>query len=385
MIRIQDNKDCCGCTACASICAHSAIKMVTRGLGFTYPVVDESRCVDCGMCNKVCSFHSGYNRYDNYETPLIYGCRHKDINELQDSQSGALATAIMEKFLERPGVVYGVAYDNALNVVHKRVTTLTECRAFKGSKYVQSDLTGIFQCVFKDLRNGANVLFFGTPCQIAGLKSFIPGRYHDGLLLVDNICHAVPSPALWRSYREWVERKYHKKVVKTNFRNKEFGWHSHIETFTFDDNSSVSRESFKNLFYNHLIVRPSCSTCYFTNLKRVADITIGDFWGWEKTHSKWNDNKGVSLALINTPIGERFFNSLDDYIDRETASIEECMQPQLIKPIEIDERKLRDVEKRFSRRGYYSVAYKYGDVGYHHKINSNVVRIFKAICQLIKR
>lgn len=383
MIRIKDKRDCCGCTACASICPQSAISMLPDKLGFTYPNVDEAKCVECGLCERVCEFHEGYNRYDNYEEPLVYACRHKDIKELNDSQSGALATAIMECFMEKPGVVYGVAYDKDLSIIHKRVTSLSECKEFKGSKYVQSDLTGVFKNVLSDLKKGERVLFLGTPCQVAGLKSFIPSKYHKELLLVDNVCHAVPSPALWKSYREWIENKYKKRVVKTVFRDKQFGWHSHKETFVFDDNSSISRESFKNMFYSHLIVRRSCSSCFFTNYKRVSDITVGDFWGWEKTYSEWNDNKGVSLAFVNSAKGDFIFKELKNYIDVIESSVEECAQPQLFHPIKIDEKTICDVEKRFLRKGYYSVAYKYGDVGFHHVINRNAFKIYKSICQLI--
>ena len=382
MIKIIDKRDCCGCTACASICPHSAITMEPDSLGFCYPKVHPEKCVECGLCEKVCAFHKEYNRYDNYQEPFVYGCRHKDIKELESSQSGALATAIMQKFLEKRGVVYGVSYDSGLNIIHKRATSLSECLAFKGSKYVQSDLTDVFKSVLNDLKNGERVLFLGTPCQVAGLKSYIPSKYHNELLLVDNVCHAVNSPAIWKSYCEWLEKKYSKKIVKTDFRDKSFGWHSHLETLTFEDNSSVSRESFKNLFYDHLIVRRSCSSCFFTNFDRVSDITVGDFWGWENNHSDWCDNNGVSLALINSPKGEQFFTSLQNLIDTVPSSTLECVQPQLCHPIGIDEKKLEDVEKRFMRRGYYSIALKYGDAGFH-QASRTVIKLLKLVCRRI--
>ena len=382
MIIIKDRRDCCGCTACASVCPYGAITMEPDKLGFRYPKVDEDKCVECGLCEKVCAFHEGYNRQGNFEEPLVYGCRHKDRKELETSQSGALATAIMQKFLEMPGVVYGVAYDRDLEIVHKRATSLTECLAFKGSKYVQSDLTGVFKDVFDDLKNGERVLFLGTPCQVAGLKSFIPSRYYDQLLLVDNVCHAVNSPAIWKAYCKWIEKKHKKQIVKTDFRNKSFGWHSHCETFTFDDNTSVSRETFKNLFYDHLTVRRSCSSCFFANLKRVSDITVGDFWGWENSHSDWNDNKGVSLALINSEKGQKYFTGLQSYLETVPSDTSECMQPQLCGPIEIDDKKLSDVEKRFVHQGFYSVAYKYGYVGFLAMIRS-AVKLLKSICRRI--
>ena len=378
MINITDKRNCCGCTACANICAHGAISMESDALGFYYPVVSINKCVDCGLCEKICQFKENYNRYQNFEKPKIYGCRHKDINELDKSQSGAASWGLIQAFLLDKGVVYGVAFETVKHIVHKRAKTIEECEAFRGSKYVQSDLCGVFSSVLIDLQDDKRVLFFGTGCQIAGLKSFIPQSLQKNLFTVDIVCHATPSPEFWRQYIEYFEKKRNSIVVSASFRNKRFGWHSHIETFRFADGKEViGKNVLQRFFYDHLIVRQSCSNCHFTNMRRVSDITISDFWGWEKYYSEWNDNKGVSLLMVNSEKGIDFFSKAKSFLDYIESDSSKCLQPQLIKPIELGD-KAEQVEQTFKRYGFKGVMKMYGYIGYKHQIN-RIKYVFKHI------
>lgn len=362
-ISTSDKQDCSGCTACASICPKGAIKMVPDVMGFLYPEFDESQCIDCGLCVKVCQFKKKYNRYDNFNEPLVYGVRHRDKYELDKSQSGAASWAIIQTFLEEDGVVYGAAFDTPTIVCHQRATTLDECQKFRTSKYVQSNLTGVFLLIKKDLLEGCRVLFFGTGCQVAGLKSFIPKKLHENLFTVDLVCHASPAPGVWKGYVEYLQKKYHSQVVKASFRNKSFGWHSHTETINLaGQEKMLERTSFRKLFYDHVIIRPSCTQCPFTNFKRVSDLTVADFWGWEKYYWEWNDNKGVSLLLINSERGKYFFAKLGDYINSVPSTMDKCVQPQLRGPVDADINEIIDAEKVFGKGGYKDLALKYGDL-----------------------
>lgn len=206
MIHIQNPKDCCGCTACASICAHDAITMEPDALGFLYPKVDESKCIDCGLCEKVCQFNDHYDTSLNLPQPDVYGARHKNLQEVETSRSGAAFIAISDWILAHDGVVYGVGYTDHFRVVHKRATTKEERNEFKGSKYVQSDLTDVFRQVKKDLKEGRIVLFSGTPCQTSGINAYVGRRLRENLYLVDIICHGVPSPYVWRDFIAYLER-----------------------------------------------------------------------------------------------------------------------------------------------------------------------------------
>lgn len=234
MINIKDPKDCCGCTACASVCAHNAITMEPDALGFLYPKVNHDQCVECGLCEKVCQFNDNYDRSLNLSEPVAYAARHKDIGEVMKSRSGAAFVAISDYILEQGGVVYGAGFKDHFRVAHKRATTKEERDEFRGSKYVQSDLTGVFKSVKEDLKNGRTVLFSGTPCQTAGLNAFVGKRLRENLYLVDIVCHGVPSPNLWRDYLAYLETKQGDEIVQVNFRDKEkFGWKAHNESFMF--------------------------------------------------------------------------------------------------------------------------------------------------------
>lgn len=235
MIKITNKEDCCGCTACASICPHDAITMEPDVLGFLYPKVNLEKCTECGLCEKVCAFNDNYDKTDNLEKIHAYGARHKDLSQVERSRSGAAFVAISDYILEHGGVVYGAGYESHFRVVHKRAVSKEERDEFRGSKYVQSDLTGVFKQVRKDLKEGLTVLFTGTPCQTAGLHSFISKKLREKLFLVDIICHGVPSPYIWRDYLDYLEKQNSAEITYVNFRDKQqFGWKDHHETFKFN-------------------------------------------------------------------------------------------------------------------------------------------------------
>lgn len=234
MIRITDPADCCGCTACASICNHDAITMQPDALGFLYPKVDVAKCMECGLCEKVCAFNDHYDTALNLAEPVAYGARQKDLGEVMKSRSGAVFASISDYILEKGGVVYGAGYTDHFRVVHKRATTRAERDEFRGSKYVQSDMNTVFRQVKKDLKEGLIVLFSGTPCQTSGLSSYIGSKLRANLILVDLVCHGVPGPYLWRDYIAYLEKQQGAPIAWVNFRDKElFGWRAHRETFRF--------------------------------------------------------------------------------------------------------------------------------------------------------
>ncbi len=367
MIQIKNPADCCGCTACVSICAHNAITMQPDAMGFLYPVVDKSKCTDCGLCEKVCSFNDDYDTSLNLLQPDAYAARHKDMNEVESSRSGAAFIAISDWILRQGGAVYGAGYTDHFRVVHKRATTKEERDEFKGSKYVQSDLTGIFRQVKKDLKNGMIVLFSGTPCQTSGLNSYVSKKLRENLYLVDIVCHGVPGPYLWRDYLTYLEKKQGDKIYWVNFRDKqEFGWTAHHETFKFVKGGG--KIMFTYLFYQHVMFRHSCGKCHFCNIRRPSDITIADFWGWEKTDSNFNkDDKGVSLVLVNTEKGRRLFMAVKEDLNVIPAELENCMQPNLKHPSKINSSRMA-FERDFLKHGFEYIMKHYGNVGWRYQL-----------------
>ena len=383
MIQITDKSQCCGCTACASICAHDAITMQPDALGFLYPVVDKDKCVDCGLCEKVCAFNDHYDTSLNLPQPDAYAARHKDMKEVETSRSGAAFIAISDYVLENGGVVYGAGYADHFRVVHKRATTKEERDEFKGSKYVQSDLDHVFRQVKKDLKDGLTVLFSGTPCQTAGLNAYIGKKLRENLILVDIVCHGVPGPYLWRDYIAYLEKKQGDKICWVNFRDKqEYGWKAHHETFKFVKGGG--KMSFTYLFYQHIMFRHSCGKCHYTNTKRPSDITIADFWGWEKTDPNINaDDKGVSLVLVNTEKGRELFEAVKNRMTVIPAKLEDCLQPNLQHPSVIHPKRM-EFERDYQRKGFLYVMRKYGDMGMNYQMKKFLNRVKAKIKHIFK-
>lgn len=380
MIRITDPSQCCGCTACASVCPHDAITMQPDVMGFLYPTVDAEKCIDCGLCEKVCAFNDNYDKSLNLPLPEAYAARHKDMQEVETSRSGAAFIAISDWVLEHDGVVYGAGYADYFRVVHKRATTEDERDEFKGSKYVQSDLGHVFKQVKQDLKDGKIVLFSGTPCQTSGLNSYIGRRLRENLYLVDIVCHGVPAPYLWRDYLAYLEKKQGDRICWVNFRDKqEFGWTAHHETFKFV--GSADKVIFKYEFYQSIMFRKSCGKCHFANIHRPSDITLADFWGWEKFNPELNkDDKGLSLILVNTEKGKRLLDAVKCDLDTyRVDDINLCLQPNLRHP-SILHPKRNDFERDYAKHGFEYVAEKYGDMGWRYKL-----RILKRKASTAKR
>lgn len=331
----REKKDCCGCSACADACPVGAIDMASDEEGFMYPVINQELCIKCGKCDKVCGFHKVKKREKPFDLPKAYGLKHKDLSIRKSSRSGAAFIGFSDEVLKLGGVVYGAAMQEDFSVKHIRATTISQRDKMKKAKYVQSNTIGIYPMVEADLKANEHVLFSGTPCQIAGLKSYLCEKRinTEKLVCCDIVCHGVPSPEIWQKYLKNIEKKFGRKIVSADFRDKNFGWDSHCETFELEAyNKKVALNDYTDLFYQHIMLRPSCHNCPFANVYRPGDITLADFWGIEKQNSSFNDNKGVSLVLINTQKGAEIFEKCTYSFDFFACDVENCMQPTLFKP-----------------------------------------------------
>lgn len=379
MVDLENRYDCCGCTACASICAHDAITMTSDSLGFLYPKVNPKLCFNCGLCDKVCQFHNHYTRYDNYDTPLAYQFRLSQDEQLQKSQSGGAFFAIADKFIVDGGVVYGAAFTDTWRVTHQKANDSQTLNALRMSKYVQSDLRGVYRQIKNDLRKGESVLFSGTACQVAGLKAFIPNILHKNLFCIDIVCHGVPSPKIWEDYLAYLQEKKGSQIVRACFRDKRFGWHGARESFLFENGKEEIRRTSNYLYFSGLSMRESCSHCHYTNLKRVGDITVGDQWGIPKD-SPYEDDKGLSLILINSDKGKLLFENSE--LKAEGISQKDCMQPQLKQPSKLHPDHQRFVYD-YETKGFLYVAKKYGDLGWRYK-KMCLIKSLKRIVKLLE-
>ena len=384
MIKITNKNQCCGCSACESICSKNAITMQADALGFFYPKINTELCIDCGLCDNVCAFNKPQKSNLEPFAPLFYAARLNDSDELIKSQSGGAFYAIAQHFIKNNGVVYGVGYDDYFHVQHMRATTIDECKSFRGSKYVQSDIRGILKQVKKDLQNGDYVLFSGTPCQIAGLKSFIPISLQINLLLVDIICHGAPSPKIWEEYVKYLENKEGDKIIKANFRDKEkFGWRSAKATFVFSKHPN-KKKWFYGGIYNTNTFRESCSVCPYCNTNRPSDITIGDFWN-PAIPDKFNrDNNGCSCIIVNSAKGKRVFEFIKEYMSYEPMQREDCLQFNLTTPTALDPNRFA-FEELYVKKGFLKAMQIYSDMGWKKYLRLRLGYIKRSILSKIRK
>lgn len=298
----------------------------------------------------------------NWKQPKVYAAKHKEETTRAESRSGGIFTALSDQVLSKGGVVYGCVLTKNFDAIHIRADNAEERNQMRGSKYVQSKLGDTFRDVKADLEAQKEVLFSGTSCQIAGMKNFLKKEY-DNLLCVDIVCHGVPSPKVWKSYLHWQEDKNHSKVIGVDFRNKkEFGWRDHVETFYFEKGKSLSSRIFTTLFYGHKVLRPSCYECPYKSVMHPGDLTIADYWGIEKAAPQLDDNKGVSLVLINNEKGNAAFNVVKGQIQWCETKIEDSMQPPLKAPFPRPENR-RDFWNDFKNKDFGYIAKKYGGAG----------------------
>lgn len=314
---VQQKELCCGCRTCEHVCPKKAIHMEPDECGFLYPVIDQDKCVNCGLCLKKCAFQSGYKNRKEYEPFYGYGARHKSEEGYMKSRSGGAFVALSDWILAHDGSVFGAGYDEKekfYKVVHKEATTTEQRDEFRCSKYVQSDLCDVFPRIKEALEQGRKVLFSGTGCQVGALYSYLPKEY-DNLYTIDIVCHGVPSPKMWKDFLKMREKELHGKAEVVQFRDKKnFGWTPHYETV------QVKGKEYSSRIYGKLFsmgyYRPSCFECVYTNKNRPGDITIADFWGHEKAiPDQWDDEKGISLVLVNNSHGMEWWNAAKDELD----------------------------------------------------------------------
>ena len=320
---ICDSKQCTACFACMAACPKGAILQTTNDLGEVQPLIDAQRCVSCGRCVAVCpSNHAP-------ELRRADGCfaawsRHDE--DLEGSSSGGVAAVLSRKVISAGGVVYG-AVSRDKRVFHDRIATLEGAEALRGSKYVKSDTSGCFQRVREDLKNGRNVLFIGTPCQVAGLRAYVGGTC-ERLLTVDLICHGTPPFAYLREYLD-----------KMCGRQKPHGWdtvrfrfqHSFLLRAYCGDAVAYQQRASDDLYYSAfldgMIFRDNCYRCPYARPERIGHLTIGDFWGLDRKKLGTAYDGKVSVVLPNTPEGLALLRACGDELNLVGLPIEDALNP----------------------------------------------------------
>ena len=329
MIQITDKTQCCGCNACGDICSHNAISYVTDEEGFWYPKIDASLCIDCGLCERVCPMQKDcLVPKGQYETPVCYGAYHKDIVIRFDSTSGGMFSALASAMYKQGGYVSGAIYTDQFDVVNFISNNKRDLKRLRSSKYVQSSAIGLYKEIKKLLTNGEHILACGSPCQMAALRTYLNKDY-DNLIIVDFLCRACNSPMVFHKYLEYLENTYGGKIVAIKDKNKDHGWRSLARKVTFDNGRVYYGEGhddhYRRGYHLNVFCRPSCYDCQFKGCPRIADITLGDFWGIENVDASLDKDLGTSMVCINNAKGQRFFDSIKDKLIWKEVRLEQIL------------------------------------------------------------
>ena len=343
MEKLYINKeDCCGCSACLNICPKHAIYMKHDEKGYLYPEIRKDSCVNCGLCEKVCPLKDK-EKNKKFEK-IAYGVKNKDEHERAKSSSGGVFAEVAKYILNNDGVVYGVEMNND------------------------------FQ--------GKEVLFTGTPCEVAGLKKYLRKEY-DNLYTLDLICHGVPSSDLLNAFLKGKEKLYSSQIIELKFREKVYGWRNQEIYIKFKNgriyHAPIWVDNFYRLFTNNYILRDSCYACRFSSMERQGDITIGDFWNLKNVNEAFEDKLGVSSVIINSEKGEKVFETLKNKFDIIECSLNEINQKNLNspspKPYHYEE-----FQRMIEKKGFEYCLKKYGSM----KMLEKIRRVLSPVKQRLK-
>lgn len=313
-IHLASVNTCTGCATCANVCAKGAISMVEDREGFLQPRIDTTLCVECHKCEQTCPIVHPIDISQDFETKA-YAAINKDEEIRMQSSSGGVFYALAKWIIEQGGVVFGARWNEKWEVIHDYAEDLESVKAFMRSKYVQSRVGETYKRAKQFLNAGRWVLYSGTPCQIGGLHSFL-GKDYDKLIMVDLICHGIPSPGVWRKYLK--EATQGDKILDINFRDKTDGWSAHqcvvTTTTTTTTRLRLKQHPFFRSFRKEFILRKSCYSCPFRTYHRMSDITIADYWGVDKLCPEMFDNGGTSIIFSHTHLGDSMINNLSQKV-----------------------------------------------------------------------
>lgn len=331
--------ECTGCALCANVCSSNAIRMVWNSEGFLIPQVDTQTCINCGACVRACPAQLNHLKKlrsaECVDAPLsAYGAWHRDKNTLLSSSSGGVFSALAARTFAKGGCVFGVVWTSKDNASYAKAENMDELAAMRGSKYTQAQPGMVYRRVKTELQKGRLVLFCGTSCQVYALRCYLRKDY-ENLLLIDILCHGVPSRNLLKAYIRHYEKAHGKELESIQFRDKANNWQMYCVKKIFSDGSTISHcnreDMFMRLFIGDFVLNEACYNCPHTKLPRVGDVTLGDFWGnLQQLHPEWPIPEGIGSVLGNTQKGQQALEQLTDsgIIHLKAVPFEELLQGQ---------------------------------------------------------
>lgn len=328
--------DCVGCGACANACPKNCLNMIADKNGFLHPEIKMVDCINCKACERVCPI---INKKTKEDKPIpTYAVYSKNDDIRNSSSSGGLFYTVAKHIIENGGIVYGAAFDEDLYLSHKSVESLEDLHILQGSKYIQSDTKTCFKEIKNHLTANKIVLFCGTPCQVEALLCFLEKPY-ENLFTLDFICHGVPSPKAWQEYIKYQEKEFSSKACSVSFRDKSIGWLSYSYKITFSNNCEYLQQSYKDIyskaFIQNISLRKSCYNCKFKTVNRNSDITMGDLWGIKTILPLITDDKGVSVAFIQSEKGNYLLEQIKEQLWLQEISSDSAIEnnPSMIKSV----------------------------------------------------
>lgn len=375
----NDPKSCSACGLCLTVCKNDAIAMREGEDGFFYPHIDEKKCTSCNACRSICPFERAFlDRGAAEQAKEAYAYKH-DASVCKASSSGGFFTALSDYVLSQNGVIYGAVFDPDFRVVHIRAEDVSGRDRMRGSKYVQSDLSEVYQTIREDVKGGRLVLFTGVPCQCAAIQRYIGTPRPQNLIVMDLICHGVMSYSFFEQYLRGICPNASLKELKNfNFRDKDLGWQSVSATFASGERYHSPSDYFYQAFATDSLQRTSCFRCPFAAGNRFGDFTVGDYWGIQKHHPDFYEDTGVSLVLVNTESGKSLLGALPGEFLALQRNEYIHYQPTLSHPTTFKDRSAK-IRKYYGRHGYKKTMHRFFDVTWRRRLNGKIAGILKKL------
>lgn len=383
-MKLAPTDKCTGCMACINVCPVNCIDSFEDDEGFCQPIIDMTKCINCGKCTAACPILNEPTKKTD-DSPTVYAVWNKDSSLLSKSTSGGAFGALAKQVLNDKGIVYGAAYSDDLLVNHIRVTSEGDLQKLHGSKYVQSEINYIYRHIKEDLDNENDVLFSGTPCQVAGLYGYLGHDKYDNLFTCDLVCHGVPSPGVYKKYIKYMEEKNGSRMLSIDMRTKKRGWNSTLDMkHIYEDGTVIEtldafNDPYMNGFLYDLILRKSCYECKYAKIPRESDITLADYWGIGRDIPfEYSTEKGISMVIVNTVRGKNLFEECKDTISFEERSLSEAKKGNVMLSHRVHSNSNReDFFIDFKRISFDVVAKKYlsRKKSLKNRVVSRIVRI----------